>query len=86
MDALFESRKTTELIWGNVRMCSSMAHYCHVCGGYYNDHDGESLSILNRIKGELFGLEMKVYLFNATIFAIGCILNKIFFLKRFLST
>ena len=54
MDVLFESRKTTELIWGNVFMRSSMAHYCHVCGGYYNDHDGGSLSILNWIKGELF--------------------------------
>ena len=51
---LFESRKTTELIWGKVRMRSKMAHYCHVCGECYNDHDRESLSCLNWIKGGLF--------------------------------
>ena len=47
MDVLFKSRKTTELSRGNVRMRCGWSHYCHVCGGYHNAYDWESVSFLN---------------------------------------
>ena len=68
MDVVSELRKTTELIWGNMRMRVADLTI-HVCGEYCNVQDKESLSYLNRSKG---GLLLVIYETKIPSLDYGC--------------